>query len=74
MNRVQKENGVEALYNFWDDKEPLVSIERSAENAALELGRPVPVLDRHPWMWERGGCRATCWGLPHLWEIHRRFL
>lgn len=38
MKRVQKENSVEALYNFWDDKELLVSIKRSAGNAALNLG------------------------------------
>lgn len=38
MKRVQEESGVEALYDFWDDKEPLVSIRRSAGNAALDLG------------------------------------
>lgn len=39
---------VEALYSFWDDKEPLVSIKRSAGNAALDLGHVLfPVLGRH---------------------------
>lgn len=52
MKRVQKENGVETLYNCWDEKELLVSIKRSAGNAALDLGHVLSLFltDAYPWL------------------------
>lgn len=52
MKRVQKENGVETLYNCWDEKELLVSIKTSAGNAALDLGHVLSLFltDAYPWL------------------------